>query len=187
MRAWGTTYGLPYVITNCSNNYGPYQFPEKLIPLTIERTMSGEPSRCTETGENVRDWLYVDDHCRALRLAFDEGVDASTYCIGGSSEVANIDLVTLVVDLVDEYLGRDRGESRGLITHVEDRPGHDHRYAIDTSFAERSLGWRPQVSLDDGIRHTIEWYVGHRDWLEAVSSDQHREFQREWYKDRGGR
>lgn len=168
-RAWHHTYGLPVLVSNCSNNYGPYHYPEKLIPLTLVHILRGQPIPVYGDGMNVRDWLYVDDHCRALDLMLSQGAPGSTYCIGGRNEVANIDLVTLLCELMDE-LAPLHGvrlpvrPSRELITFVPDRPGHDRRYAMDASRIEAELDWRPQVSLQEGLRRTVAWYLTHRAW-----------------------
>lgn len=186
VRAWGETYDLPYVITNCTNNYGPRQFPEKLIPVVITRALNSEPVPVYGQGINVRDWLYVDDHCSALRLVYDEGTVGTTYCVGGETELTNIDLVGLVLDTVDELLERPAGSSRSLITFVEDRPGHDFRYAMEISRMKEELGWAPATRLGDGIRKTVAWYLEHQNWIEDVSSDEHRRFQEALYGDRPG-
>jgi dTDP-glucose 4,6-dehydratase len=168
-RAWQHTYGLPVLVSNCSNNYGPYHFPEKLIPLTLVNILQGKPIPVYGDGKYVRDWLYVEDHCRALDLILTNGEPGSTYCIGGRNEVANIDLVSILCDLLDE-LAPQHGvalpvsPSRELITYVKDRPGHDRRYAIDASKIEAELGWRPQVSVQQGLRLTVEWYLTHQEW-----------------------
>ena len=184
VRAWGETYDLPFVITNCTNNYGPFQFPEKLIPVVIDRALRGVPVPVYGQGANVRDWLFVEDHCAALRLAFDDGANGDTYCIGGESELTNLSLVELLLDTVDEFRGNQPRSSRTLIEFVEDRPGHDFRYAMDITHIRDSLGWQPSVDLQTGIRATVQWYLEHRDWLERVTSDEHRQFQEQWYEDR---
>ena len=172
-RAWQHTYGLPVLVSNCSNNYGPYHFQEKLIPLTLVNILQGKPIPVYGDGKNVRDWLYVEDHCRALELILAKGDPGSTYCIGGRNEVTNIDLVSMLCDLLDE-LAPQHGvtlplsPSRQLITYVSDRPGHDRRYAIDASKIEEQLGWRPQVSVQEGLRRTVEWYLTHQAWWEPL-------------------
>lgn len=181
VRAWGETYGLPYVITNCTNNYGPRQFPEKLIPVVVTRALAGDPVPVYGQGTNIRDWLFVEDHCSALRLVYDEGVTGSTYCIGGEAEVANVDLVGFVLDSVDELLDHAAGTSRSLITFVEDRPGHDFRYAMDISRIRKELGWTPSTRLAEGIRSTVAWYIDNQAWIETVSNDEHRRFQEALY------
>ncbi|MGB0221365.1 MAG: dTDP-glucose 4,6-dehydratase [Sinimarinibacterium flocculans] len=170
-RAWHHTYGLPVVVTNCSNNYGPYQFPEKLIPLMILNALEFKPLPVYGTGANVRDWLYVEDHARALRLVFEQGRIGEQYNIGGHNEQRNLDLVEQLCDLIDtlrpESAGRKRRE---LITFVEDRKGHDLRYAIDAGKIQRDLGWRPQETFETGLRKTVEWYLANRAWCETVQS-----------------
>ena len=178
-RAWHHTYGLPVVVTNCSNNYGPYQFPEKLIPLTILNALAGRELPVYGRGENVRDWLHVDDHARALLAALDRGRPGETYALGGRAERRNLDVVHAVCDLVDEF-GDARAPHpgaaprRGLVRFVADRPGHDHRYAIDPSKAERELGWSPQETFETGLRKTVRWYLDHEPWWRAVQSGHHR-------------
>ena len=172
-RAWQHTYGLPVLVSNCSNNYGPYHFPEKLIPLTLVNILQGKPIPVYGDGKNVRDWLYVEDHCRALDLILTKGELGSTYCIGGRNEVANIDLVSMLCDLLDELaphhgVALPVSPSRELITYVSDRPGHDRRYAIDASKIEAELGWRPQVSVQEGLRRTVEWYLTHQAWWQPL-------------------
>lgn len=174
-RAWHRTYGLPVIVTNCSNNYGPYQFPEKLIPLTIRNALAGTPLPVYGRGENVRDWLFVDDHARALRLAFERGVPGETYNVGGRQERANIDVVRAICALVDE-LAPDAaiGPREGLIRFVTDRPGHDFRYAIDSAKIERELGWAPRETFESGLRATVEWYMAHQEWCARVQSGVYR-------------
>jgi dTDP-glucose 4,6-dehydratase len=172
-RAWQHTYGLPVLVSNCSNNYGPYHYPEKLIPLTLVNILRGQPIPVYGDGQNVRDWLYVEDHCRALDRILSQGEPGSTYCIGGGNEVANIDLVTMLCALMDE-LAPQHGvhlpvsPSRELITYVSDRPGHDRRYAIDASKIEAELGWTPQVNVQEGLRRTVEWYLTHQGWWQPL-------------------
>jgi dTDP-glucose 4,6-dehydratase len=173
-RAWHRTYGLPVVVTNCSNNYGPYQFPEKLIPLTIYRATSGESLPVYGRGENVRDWLYVDDHARALRTVVAEGEPGETYNIGGGSERRNIDVVKSICALLDELRPDPRGPHERLIEFVPDRPGHDHRYAIDASKVRRELGWSPSESFESGLGKTVEWYLANVSWAERVMSGAYR-------------
>jgi dTDP-glucose 4,6-dehydratase len=164
-RAWATTYGLPVMVANCSNNYGPYQFPEKLIPLTILSALEGRPIPVYGKGENVRDWLYVEDHARALAAILTHGEVGETYLIGGSSERTNLTVVETLCDLVDRLApAQGGGARRELIGFVEDRPGHDLRYAVDTSKIERELGWRPQVSFEAGLEQTVRWYLAREDW-----------------------
>ena len=167
MRAWHETYDLPVVITNCSNNYGPYQFPEKLIPLVILNALEGKPLPIYGTGENIRDWLYVDDHARALCLVLAEGKVGEVYNIGGHNEITNIEVVKTVCRMLDEVEpGSQPYES--LITYVTDRPGHDMRYAIDASKIENELGWVPNESYESGIRKTVQWYLDNREWCQHV-------------------
>ena len=168
VRAYHHTYGLPTVITNCSNNYGPYQFPEKLIPVVIQKALCGKPIPVYGDGMNVRDWLYVGDHCEALWQVLGRGREGDTYNIGGHNEWANLRIVELICDLVDESRGRPATTSRGLITFVKDRPGHDRRYAIDASKIDRELGWRPKHTFETGIRETVDWYLANEAWADEV-------------------
>jgi dTDP-glucose 4,6-dehydratase len=167
VRAWHRTYGLPVLITNCSNNYGPYQHPEKLIPVVILNALDREPLPVYGTGENVRDWLYVEDHVRALLWVLREGEVGETYNVGGDCEKQNIAVVRQICDILDERRPEE-GSHHDLITFVEDRPGHDWRYAIDASKIKADLGWAPQVDFEEGLRRTVDWYVEHRDWVEGV-------------------
>lgn len=173
VRAWHRTFGLPVVLTNCSNNYGPCQFPEKLIPLMILKCLHGEPLPVYGKGENVRDWLYVDDHARALRLALTRGKVGRSYNIGGRAERRNIDVVEQICDLVDELSPSGR-RSRDLITYVADRPGHDLRYAIDSSRVAAELGWEPEESFASGLRKTVAWMLENRGWWERIQSGAYR-------------
>jgi len=159
VRAYHHTYGLPVLTTNCSNNYGPRQHPEKLIPLAITRMVKGEPIPIYGDGQQVRDWLYVEDHCRAIETVIEKGIPGETYCIGGDNEQKNLDLVDLLCDRVDEALGRPHGTSRGLKTFVQDRAGHDRRYAIDASKIKQELGWKPQTGFAEGLQETVRWYL----------------------------
>lgn len=169
VRAWHHTYGLPTLVTNCSNNYGPYHFPEKLIPLIILNALEGKPLPVYGKGENVRDWLFVDDHARALIRVAEEGRPGETYAIGGHNERRNIDVVRAICALVDELAPDPNiGPRESLITFVTDRPGHDLRYAIDASKIERDLGWRPEETFESGLRKTVEWYLANRFWWERV-------------------
>ena len=169
VRAWHHTYGLPILITNCSNNYGPYQHPEKLIPVVILSALDGEPIPVYGDGKNVRDWLYVEDHVRALLRVLTDGRVGETYNVGGRCEKENIAVVREICDILDDRQpDAVEGGHRSLITFVEDRPGHDWRYAIDPSKIEGELGWAPQVDFEEGLRRTVRWYVEHRDWVEAV-------------------
>lgn len=172
-RAWHRTYGLPVVVTNCSNNYGPYQFPEKLIPLTILKGIAGEAMPVYGKGDNVRDWLYVDDHARALIAAVESGVPGETYLIGGNSEKRNIEVVRGICRLLDELRPR-AGRHEDLITFVADRPGHDHRYAIDANKTERALNWSPKESFISGLRKTVEWYLDNEEWWRRVQSGEYK-------------
>ena len=182
VRSWHATYSLPVVVTSCTNNYGPYQFPEKLIPVVISRALAGEPVPVYGRGENVRDWLHVDDHCAAMTEVFARGQRGATYCIGGESEVKNIDLVGALLDEVDR--ARGAGSSRELIRFVEDRPGHDFRYAMDISRMRDELGWSPSVTLAEGLRRTVEWYLAHQDWTDRARRGDHQAFERLWYGER---
>ena len=168
VRAYHHTYGLPTVITNCSNYYGPFQFPEKLIPVVIQKALAGRPIPIYGDGMNVRDWLYVGDHCDALWEVLGRGRLGDTYNIGGHNEWANLRIVELICDLVDEARGRPPGASRSLITFVKDRPGHDRRYAIDASKIDRRLGWRPKHTFETGIRETVDWYLANESWASEV-------------------
>ena len=181
-RAYAHTYGLPVVISNCSNNYGPYQFPEKLVPLVLARAMSGESIPIYGRGDNVRDWIYVEDHCEAIETLLQMGETGRTYVIGGDAEIPNLALVQKLLDTFDEVTGREPGTSRELITFVKDRAGHDFRYAMDFSRIRSELGWAPRHSLADGLRGTIEWYLSHRDWVEAVSDDSYRDYYQRQYE-----
>ena len=174
-RAWMDTYGLPVVVTNCSNNYGPYQFPEKLIPVVILKCLRGEPIPVYGKGENIRDWLYVDDHARALLLAVVKGVPGRTYCIGGDNERRNIDLVTVLCGLLDELRPRADGKRHtSAITYVTDRPGHDMRYAINATRAKQELGWSPQEDFHSGFRKTVQWYLENPRWTQAILDGSYR-------------
>ena len=169
VSAWGHTYGLPVVISNCSNNYGPYHFPEKLIPLMIINAMNDKPLPVYGDGSNIRDWLFVQDHARALCLLVEHGRPGETYCIGGRAERTNIDVVTALCGLFDPIRSRPAGETaKRLITFVQDRPGHDKRYAIDSTKIETELGWKPSVSFEHGLRCTVDWYLANRTWWEPI-------------------
>ena len=169
VRAWMETYGLPTVLSNCSNNYGPYHFPEKLIPLMIIKGLAGEPLPVYGKGENVRDWLFVDDHARALWTVCSKGVPGESYNIGGNEERRNIDVVTGICDLLDELVPQQGGKKYSeQITHVTDRPGHDFRYAIDASKIKAELGWEPSESFESGMRKTVEWYLDRKDWWQPI-------------------
>ena len=169
-RAYHHTYGLPVVTTNCSNNFGPYQFPEKLIPLVIRNALAGEPLPIYGKGENVRDWLYVLDHCEGVRLALAKGAPGQCYNLGGGNEKRNLDVVRLVCAALDELRPRPAGRYAELIAFVKDRPGHDLRYAIDAAKARRELGWQPRESFETGLRKTVAWYLANQEWVQAVTS-----------------
>ncbi len=176
VRAWHHTYGLPVVTTNCSNNYGPWHFPEKLIPLMIVNALAGKPLPVYGDGRQIRDWLYVGDHCSAIRAVLERGRVGETYNIGGWNEQANIDIVHTVCALLDELKPDPAGLYRRLVKHVTDRPGHDRRYAIDARKIERELGWRPAETFATGIRKTVAWYLAHADWVADVQSGSYREW-----------
>ncbi len=173
-RAWRETYGLPTIVTNCSNNYGPYQFPEKLIPLIILNAIDGKPLPVYGRGQNIRDWLYVDDHAKALLLVARAGKISECYNVGGRNEKRNIDVVNLICGILDEIAPRGSGSYRELVTFVEDRPGHDQRYAIDCSKIERELGWRPTETFETGLRKTVRWYLENPAWWRAIRSGSYR-------------
>jgi dTDP-glucose 4,6-dehydratase len=175
VRAFHHTYGLPVLTTNCSNNYGPYQFPEKLIPLIIARALAGEPLPIYGDGKNVRDWLYVGDHCAAIRAVLDRGRVGETYNVGGDAEMQNIDVVNTICALLDQRRPREDGKPRNSqVTYVADRPGHDRRYAIDASKLESELGWKPAHSFEQGIADTVDWYLDHQDWVGRVLDGSYR-------------
>ena len=182
-RAWFHTYGMPVLTTNCSNNYGPYQFPEKLIPLMILNALEGKPLPVYGDGQNVRDWLYVTDHCDAIRVVLERGKLGETYNVGGNSERKNIDIVHQICDVLDE-LRPSASPRRALIRYVTDRPGHDRRYAINASKLRRELGWSPTVQVEQGLRRTIEWYLEHMDWVESVRTGSYREWIEQNYGNR---
>jgi dTDP-glucose 4,6-dehydratase len=175
VRAWHHTYGLPVVTTNCSNNYGPYHFPEKLIPLMILNALNGKPLPIYGKGDNVRDWLYVDDHARALRLVLEKGKVGETYNIGGWNEKTNLEVVQAICTILDELHPQGAPHNR-LITYVQDRPGHDHRYAIDAGKIERELGWKPQETFESGLRKTVEWYLANDAWVRGVTSGEYQKW-----------
>ena len=184
VRAFHDTYGMPTVVTNCSNNYGPYQFPEKLIPLFINNIRHKKPLPVYGKGENVRDWLYVEDHARAIDLIFHKGKTADTYNIGGFNEWKNIDIIKVVIKTVDRLLGRKEGEDMDLITYVTDRKGHDMRYAIDSRKLQRELGWEPSLQFEEGIEKTVRWYLDNQAWMDNVTSGDYQRYYDEMYKDR---
>jgi len=175
VRAWFHTHGLPVVVTNCSNNYGPYHFPEKLVPLVILKAVSGQPLPVYGDGSNVRDWLYVEDHARALRAVVDRGVVGETYCVGGNSERTNLQVVQAICAELDGLCPREDGKSYAdQVTFVSDRPGHDFRYAIDAGKLQRELGWEPGQSFESGIAHTVRWYLDNEPWWRAVQEGSYR-------------
>ena len=184
VRAYHDTYGMPTIVTNCSNNYGPYQFPEKLIPLFINNIRKGKPLPVYGKGENVRDWLYVEDHARTIDLIFHNGRVAETYNIGGFNEWRNIDLINVVIKTVDRLLGNAEGYSLGLITYVTDRLGHDARYAIDSSKLKNELGWEPSLQFEEGIEKTVQWYLDNEAWLDNITSGAYERYYEEQYSNR---
>ena len=184
VRAFHDTYGMPVVVTNCSNNYGPYQFPEKLIPLFINNIRNGKPLPVYGKGENVRDWLYVEDHARAIDLIFHEGKIAETYNIGGFNEWKNIDLIKVMIATVDRILGNPEGHSLRLITYVTDRLGHDARYAIDSTKLQKELGWEPSLQFEEGIEKTVRWYLENQEWMDNVTSGEYEKYYDSMYSGR---
>ncbi|WP_417613276.1 dTDP-glucose 4,6-dehydratase [Owenweeksia hongkongensis] len=184
VRAYGETYGLPHVITNCSNNYGPNQFPEKLIPLFIHNIKHNKSLPVYGDGKYTRDWLYVIDHARAIDQVFHDGKEGETYNIGGFNEWQNIDLIKILIKQMDEKLGREVGESEKLITYVTDRPGHDRRYAIDANKIKNELGWEPSVTFEEGLSETIDWYLQNDEWLNNVTSGDYKKYYKQMYNER---
>ena len=184
VRAYHDTYGMPTLVTNCSNNYGPYQFPEKLIPLFINNIRNNKPLPVYGKGENVRDWLYVEDHARAIDLIFHKGKVAETYNIGGFNEWKNIDLIKVIIKTVDRLLGNPEGESERLITYVTDRPGHDMRYAIDSRKLQSELGWEPSLQFEEGIEKTVRWYLDNQAWMDNVTSGDYQRYYDDMYTTR---
>jgi len=184
VRAWHDTFGMPVVISNCSNNYGSFQFPEKLIPLFINNIVNRKPLPVYGKGENIRDWLWVVDHAQAIGEIFHRGRNGETYNIGGHNEWSNIELIKLLCRIMDEKLGRTTGESEKLITYVTDRAGHDLRYAIDSSKLQRELGWIPSISFEKGLEVTVEWYLSHAEWLDDVTSGGYQRYYEEMYGNR---
>jgi dTDP-glucose 4,6-dehydratase len=184
VRAYADTYGLPIVISNCSNNYGPYHFPEKLIPLCIHNIIEKKPLPIYGKGENVRDWLFVEDHAAAIDTIFHNGKHGETYNIGGHNEWTNIDLVKVLCRVMDEKLGREKGESEQLITYVTDRAGHDMRYAIDATKIKNELGWQPSLQFEEGVGKTIDWYLANKKWLANVTSGNYQQYYDTQYQDR---
>ena len=181
VRAYHDTYGMPTLVTNCSNNYGPYQFPEKLIPLFINNIRHGKPLPVYGKGENVRDWLFVEDHARAIDLIFHKGRVAETYNIGGFNEWKNIDLIKVVIKTVDRLLGNPEGHSDHLITYVTDRLGHDMRYAIDSRKLQAELGWEPSLQFEEGIEKTVRWYLDNQEWMDNITSGEYEKYYDEMY------
>lgn len=184
VRAFHDTYGLPTIVTNCSNNYGPYQFPEKLIPLFINNIRHKKPLPVYGKGENVRDWLYVEDHARAIDTIFHKGKVAETYNIGGFNEWKNIDIIKVLIKTTDRLLGRQEGEDENLITYVTDRAGHDLRYAIDSTKLQRELGWEPSLQFEEGIEKTVRWYLDNQEWLDNITSGEYLSYYKEMYEGR---
>lgn len=182
VRAFHDTYGMPVLVTNCSNNYGPYQFPEKLIPLFINNIRHNKALPVYGKGENVRDWLYVVDHARAIDVIFHKGKIADTYNIGGFNEWTNIDLIKVIIKTVDKLLGREEGTSEKLITYVTDRAGHDLRYAIDSTKLKNELGWEPSLQFEEGIEKTVRWYLDHQEWMDNVTSGDYEKYYEKMYK-----
>ncbi len=184
VRAYHDTYGMPAIVTNCSNNYGPYQFPEKLIPLFINNIRHRKPLPVYGKGENVRDWLYVEDHARAIDTIFHNGKIAETYNIGGFNEWKNIDIIKVIIKTVDRLLGNPEGYSDKLITFVKDRLGHDMRYAIDSRKLQRELGWEPSLQFEEGIEKTVRWYLDNQEWMDNITSGDYERYYEEMYKNR---
>lgn len=184
VRAFHDTFGMPTIVTNCSNNYGPYQFPEKLIPLFINNIRQRKPLPVYGEGNQVRDWLYVEDHARAIDIIFHKGKIAETYNIGGFNEWKNIDIIHVLIQTVDRLLGRSKGEDLGLITHVTDRAGHDIRYAIDSTKLQRELGWEPTLQFEEGIEKTVRWYLENEPWLDNVTSGNYMKYYEDMYSNR---
>ena len=184
VRAYHDTYGMPTIVTNCSNNYGPYQFPEKLIPLFINNIRNRKPLPVYGKGENVRDWLYVEDHARAIDTIFHEGRINETYNIGGFNEWKNIDLIKVMIKTVDKILGNPEGHSLDLITYVTDRLGHDARYAIDSTKLQKELGWEPSLQFEEGIEKTVRWYLDNHEWMDNITSGEYKKYYQDMYKGR---
>ena len=184
VRAYRHTYGLPVITTNCSNNYGPYQFPEKLIPLMVINALEEKSLPVYGDGGNIRDWIYVEDHCSALDIVIHRGRVGETYNIGGGNEWKNIDIVNLICEKLEERLGLPEGSKKRLITFVKDRPGHDRRYAMDSAKIKKELGWSPAHSFEEGIEETIRWYLENRDWWERIISGEYKDYYRRWYEER---
>jgi dTDP-glucose 4,6-dehydratase len=182
VRAFSDTYGLPIVISNCSNNYGSFQFPEKLIPLFINNIVNNKPLPVYGNGENVRDWLFVNDHARAIEVILHKGKLGETYNIGGFNEWKNIDLIKVIIKTVDRLLGRKEGTSNKLITYVKDRAGHDLRYAIDSTKLKNELGWEPSLQFEEGIEKTVKWFLDNKEWMDRVTSGDYQEYYKKIYK-----
>jgi len=182
VRAYANTYGLPVVVSNCSNNYGPNQFPEKLLPLCINNIKHKKPLPIYGKGDNIRDWLYVHDHARAIDTIYHEGNIGETYNIGGFNEWKNIDIVELLCEIMDRKLGREEGESRKLITFVKDRAGHDKRYAIDATKIKEALGWEPSLQFEEGLEKTVDWYLANEEWLESITSGAYQAYYDKQYQ-----
>lgn len=182
VRAYHDTYGLPVVISNCSNNYGSFQFPEKLIPLAINNICNNQPVPVYGKGENIRDWLFVEDHAVAIDVIYHYGKNGDTYNIGGHNEWRNIDLIHLLCKIMDRKLGRPEGASAKLITFVKDRAGHDLRYAIDSSKLQHELGWKPSLQFEEGLEKTVDWYLSHQDWINAVTSGEYKNYYQQQYE-----
>lgn len=184
VRAWHHTYGLPTIISNCSNNYGPWQFPEKLIPLIIINALEKRELPVYGDGLQVRDWLHVEDHCRALLTVMERGRIGETYTIGARNERSNIDIVKRICSIVDELTGGAPGTSLRLIRHVKDRPGHDRRYAIDNTKVQRELGWKPKFAFEESLADVVRWYIGHKSWADAIRSGEYLKYYQQQYRDR---
>jgi dTDP-glucose 4,6-dehydratase len=184
VRAYHDTFGLPAVVSNCSNNYGSFQFPEKLIPLFINNIQQNKPLPVYGKGENIRDWLWVEDHARAIDVIYHNGKNGDTYNIGGHNEWTNISLIKLMCSILDRKLGREAGESEKLITYVKDRAGHDLRYAIDSTKLQKELGWVPSLQFEEGLEKTIDWYLGNTEWLENVTSGDYQKYYEKQYQNR---
>ena len=185
VRAYHHTYGMPMLTTNCSNNYGPYHFPEKLIPLVIHNALAGKPLPIYGNGQQIRDWLYVEDHCSAIRRVLEAGIVGQVYNIGGWNEKANLDVVHTLCDILDDEKPKKSGSYRDQITFVTDRPGHDARYAIDASKIERELGWKPAETFETGIQKTVKWYLAHQDWVQNITSGEYKNWVNKNYQERG--
>ena len=184
VRSFHDTYGMPVIVTNCSNNYGPYQFPEKLIPLFINNIRHRRPLPVYGRGENVRDWLYVEDHARAIDMIFHLGTIAETYHIGGFNEWKNIDIIKVIISTVDRMLGNPEGHSLDLIKYVSDRAGHDLRYAIDSTKLQKELGWEPSLQFEEGIEKTVRWYLDNQDWMDDITSGEYEKYYESMYRNR---